>query len=223
MEALGRDVRYGLRLLLRTPVFSLFAVVSLAPGIGAAVAVFALFDAIMLRKLPVPEPDRLVVASFGRPGADYNYALPYPQFERIRQGTSTLDGVFAMSSMGRVSVSVAGNAQVAEGLLVSGDYYSTLRLSPALGRLLGPDDDHEARAVAVISHAYWQRRFGGSPEALEATVALNGVPVAIVGVEPPGFLGAEVGSHTTSPCRCACSTGSKRGRHGTSLLRPGFE
>jgi predicted permease len=193
VETFLSDVRYGMRLLFRRPLFSVFAVASLALGIGATAAIFTLFDSVVLRKLPVPEPDRLVVGSFGRPGTNFNYNLPYPQFEQIRQRNTTLDGVFALSRMGRVNVALRGEPDIAEGLFVSGDYYQTLRLRPAAGRLLAPADDRAGQAVAVISHAYWQRRFGGSTDIVGNAITLNQIPFTIVGVEPKGFSGIEVG------------------------------
>lgn len=193
VETFLSDLRHGVRLLFRTPVFSVFAVASLALGIGATAAIFMLFDRVVLRELPVPEADRLVVASFGRPGTTFNYNLPYPQFEQIRQRTTTLEGVFATSQMGQVAVALRGEPDVAEGLFVSGDYYGTLRLTPELGRLLGPADDRAGQAVAVISHAYWLRRFGGRPDVVGDAITLNQQPFTIVGVEPRGFAGIEVG------------------------------
>ncbi|MGH9161244.1 MAG: permease prefix domain 1-containing protein [Vicinamibacteraceae bacterium] len=95
LEAVLQDVRFGVRLLVRSPAFALFAVASLALGIAAVTAIFTLFDVIVLRRLPVPEPERLVVASFGRPDGRFNYSLPYPQFAHIRNHSTTLDGVFA--------------------------------------------------------------------------------------------------------------------------------
>lgn len=133
------------------------------------------------------------MGSFGRPGTRFNYNLPYPHFEQIRQRNTTLDGVFAMSRMGRVSVALRGEPDIAEGLFVSGDYYETLRLRPAVGRLLAPADDRAGQAVAVISHPYWQRRFGGRTDIVGDAITLNQIPFTIVGVEPKGFLGIEVG------------------------------
>ena len=187
------DLRHALRLLARSPMFTVFAVASLSLGIGATAAIFALFDNIVLRKLPVHEPDRLVVASFGRPGGRFNYSMPYPQFERIRERATTIDGIFATNPMGRVNVGLRGDAAAAEGTLVSGHYYQTLGLTPALGRLLDPSDDRPGQSVAVLSHGYWQRRFGGSPDVLGAAITLNQVPFTVVGVEPAGFRGTEVG------------------------------
>lgn len=193
VSAFVRDVRFGVRLLVRSPVFSVFTIASLALGIGATAAIFTLFDTVVLRKLPVSEPDRLVVASFGGPGGRFNYSMPYPHFEEIRQRNTTLEGLFATNPIGRITVTVDGKPEIAEGIYVTGDYYRTLRLTRAVGRLLGPDDDRPGRAVAVVSHAYWQRRFAGRAAAAGAAVSLNGVPFTVVGVEPEGFAGTEVG------------------------------
>jgi predicted permease len=188
-----QDVRYALRLLRRGPIFAVFAIGSLALGIGATGAIFSLFEAVALRRLNVPEPDRLVVASWGKPGGRYNYSLPYPQFEAIRQRSTTLDSVCWHYPFGRVAVSVRGEPESADGVYVSGDYYRTLRLTPALGRLIERADDRPGQTVAVLNHAYWQRRFAGRADVIGTTIALNKVPFTIVGVEPPGFSGTEVG------------------------------
>jgi predicted permease len=191
--AFTHDVRYGARLLIKSPVFTLFAVASLALGIGATAAIFSLFDNVVLKTLPVPEPDRLVLASFGMPGREFNYSMPYPQFERIRQRGKTLESLFAITPLGRVTVAYRGESAIAEGMYVSGDYYRSLRLTPHLGRLLTEADDVPGQAVAVLNHAYWQRRFGGSPDVIGASISLNQLPFTIVGVEPKGFNGTEVG------------------------------
>jgi predicted permease len=191
---LTQDVRYAMRLLRRGPLFAGFAIASLALGIGATGAIFSLFDAIALRALDVPEADRLVVASFVSPPASrFNYSMPYPQFAAMRERASMLDGMFATSPLGRVTVTSNQGAEAANGILVSGDYYRTLRLRPALGRLIDPADDRPGQHIAVLNYGYWQRRFGGSPGVVGATIALNGVPFTIVGVEPRGFSGTEVG------------------------------
>ncbi|HXT31496.1 MAG TPA: ABC transporter permease [Vicinamibacterales bacterium] len=196
LETLARDTRFALRLLRRSPLFAVFAIASLALGIGATSAIFFLFDAVVLRKLPVPDPDGLVVASIGRSGGTggtNNYSLPYPQFEAIAARSRLLDGVFAVNPMGRVNVAIGGQSESAEGLYVSGEYYRTLRLAPAAGRFLAPDDDRGGRAVAVLSYDYWQRRFGGRGDAIGGAVTIDQVPFTIVGVEPAGFSGTEVG------------------------------
>jgi predicted permease len=193
LGSLHQDVRYAVRVLRRSPVFTVFALASLALGIGATGAIFLLFDAVALRPLDVPEPDRLVLASFGSLGGRLNYSMPYPQFEAIRQRATMLDGIFALSPVDRVTVTSGGEGEAASGVLVSGDYYRTLRLAPAVGRLLDAADDRDGQAVAVLNHGYWQRRFGGRGDVVGTTIALNRVPFTVVGVEPRGFWGTEVG------------------------------
>jgi predicted permease len=195
IEALGRDVRIGLRLLARSPAFVAFSILSLALGIGASSAIFTLFDAIVLRSLPVRQAERLVAFSFGKPGSEGNMWLPYPHFARMREESRTLEGIFAWNPIQRLSLALDGQSEVASGVLASGGYHGVLGLQPALGRLLDEGDDRPGHAaVAVISHAYWQRRFGGNPAAVGATVAIVGKPFTVVGVEPAGFFGVTVGS-----------------------------
>jgi predicted permease len=189
----SRDVRLALRLLRRNPVFAVFAIASLALGIGATAAIFSLFDTIVWRKLPVPNPDQLVVASFGREGQPFNYSLPFPHFEQIQARKTTLAGWFGLYPFGRVSVGVHGEADVAQGVYVTGGYYNTLGLTAAAGRLLSQADDHPGNAVAVLNHGYWRRRFGGRADVVGSMITLNQVPFTIVGVEPEGFFGTEVG------------------------------
>jgi predicted permease len=193
IETWFQDVRYAVRLLRRSPLFAAFAIASLALGLGATGAIFSLFDGIVLRTLAVPEPDRLVLASFGKPGTRFNYSMPYPQFDALRQRSTTLESICVITPAGRVTVTAQGEAQAADGLYVSGDYYRTLRLAPAAGRLLDATDDRSGQAVAVITYAYWQRRFGGRNDIVGTAVRLNQVPFTIVGVEPHGFTGTEVG------------------------------
>ena len=193
LETWVQDVRYAVRLLRRGPLFAAFAIASLALGIGATGAIFSLFDGIALRRLNVPEAGRLVVASWGEPGGRYNYSLPYPQFEAIRQRSTTLDSVSWHYPFGRVAVGVRDDAETADGVYVSGDYYRTLRLAPALGRLIDRADDRPGQTVAVLNHAYWLRRFGGRTDVIGTTISLNRIPFTVIGVEPSGFSGTEVG------------------------------
>jgi hypothetical protein len=193
LSGMAQDVRYAARLLRRTPAFTMFAVLSLALGVGATTAIFSLFDNVVLKPLPVEEPDRLVVGSFSLPSRGFNYSLPYPQFEQIRQHSRTLESVFAMNPAGRLTVAHGTDSQIAEGMYVTGAYYRTLRLAPAAGRLLTDADDGSGQAVAVLSHSYWQRRFGGRVDIAGAPIMLNRVPFTVIGVEPEGFNGTEVG------------------------------
>jgi len=193
LEALVQDVRYGVRLLRRSPAFTLFTVASLALGIGATTAVFSLFDAIVLRSLPVKEPDRLITMSFTRPGGNPNYNMPYPHFERMRSLNFTLDRMLAVTYLGQVNVTFQGQSQIAIGHYATGDYHETLGVRPDRGRLFTPQDDRAGSTVAVISYGYWQRRFGASPTILGSGILINQVPFTIIGVEPRGFSGVEVG------------------------------
>lgn len=193
LEAFAKDIQYGFRLLRRSPLFAVFTITSLALGIGATSAIFSLFDGIVLRELPVREPDRLVFLSQQMPEIGPNSYLSYPHFARVRDTATTIDGILAMMPR-RLSVESKGQTELVRGLCVSGDYYTTLGLRPAIGRLLVKDDDSASGAAAVISYAYWQRRFGLNPSILGERIPVNGVPFTIAGVEPQGFLGIEVGA-----------------------------
>jgi predicted permease len=193
-DVLAQDLRLGLRLLARNRLFALFSIVSLALGIGGTTGVFALYDTIVLRELPVPAPDRLVTLSIQRAGTAPSAFVPFPLFDAIRQGTESLDGIFARRWIPTVNVRVDNVAQVASGWAVTGDYHRTLGVRPAIGRLLTAGDDRPgSTAVAVISHAYWHRRFDERPAIIGTTIQLNQVPFEVVGVEPEGFSGVVVG------------------------------
>ena len=189
MRGIGRgfwaDVRYGARLLVRNPGFAAAAVSSLALGIGANTALFSVTDALMLRTLPVQRAEDIV---------RLRTPLSFPAFRTIRDRTQTLAGMCAYSVF-PASVRIGEEAEQAVGQMVSGDFYSVLGVSAALGRLLTPDDDRipgvggRDGPVGVISYRYWQRRFGLDPSVVGRTITLNGVPVVIVGVAPPKFFG----------------------------------
>jgi predicted permease len=194
LDNLGRDVRFGLRLLRRSKLFAFFTIASLALGIGATSAIFSLFYAIVLRPLPARDPDRLVTLGFAAAGSRPNSYLTYPLFDRLRTANTTLDGIFAWTVRDRMSLGIDGRVEIASGSFVSGGYHRTLDLRPALGRLLSEEDDQPGGATAiVISYAYWQRRFGGDPSVLGRQVTANGTSYTIVGVEPRGFVGTNVG------------------------------
>ncbi len=207
LEALLQDLRLGFRLLTRNRVFAAFSIVSLALGIGGTSAVFSLYDAIVLRTLPVHAPHRLVTfALHQQSDGRQNSFMPYPQFERMHHDNQSLDGMFARNTFPAFSVGVRGVEEMASGLGVTGDYHRTLGVRPAIGRLLTPADDRAGHAgVAVISHAYWQRRFGASPAVLGETMTVNQAPFTVVGVEPAGFFGVTVGSapDVTIPLRAS--------------------
>jgi predicted permease len=185
MGNLIQDVRYGLRVLARSPGFTVVAVLSLALGIGANTALFSVMDALILRMLPVKNPQELV---------RLRSSLSFPAYEKIRDQDKTLSGMFAYNGL-LCSVSTGQEAEQAIGFLASGNYYSILGVKAAVGRLLSPDDDRipgtggPEGPVAVISHQYWERRFSRDPAIVGKTVIVNGVLVTIVGVAAPDFYG----------------------------------
>jgi predicted permease len=195
LETLWRDVRSGMRLLLRSPGFTAVATLLLALGIGANTAIFSVVDAVFLKSLPVKDPERLVLLSHTNAGK-YSNLFSYNNYEQIRDQNRTLSGVLAYYPL-RLNVSVDGQPEPATtGQLVTGNYYQVLGVGAALGRTIAPEDDRApgAHPVCVISHSYWQRRFGRDPGVVGKTIHLGGYPFTVIGVTPPEFFGAEVGS-----------------------------
>ena len=188
LDEIGRDVRYAIRTSLRSPGFTLTVVLTLALGIGANTAIFSLIDALMLRWLPVANPQQLVQLTAGSgpvpPSFSYNIVRAFDEQHDIFDGVTGFSGFSVISGSSNVPAA-----------LVTGAFYDTLGLKPALGRLLArADDERGAPLVAVISDDYWERQFARSPDVIGQTARLNNVPVTIVGVSPPGFVGAEVGA-----------------------------
>ena len=194
--ALFQDIRYGLRILGRTPVITGVAILSLALGIGANTAIFSLIDAVMLRLLPVQKPEELVQvlrANFSGEG-EGTPSFTNPLWEQIRDRQDVFSGVFAWGDS-RFDLAQGGAVQNANGIFVSGDYFSTLGVRPATGRLLsGADDTRGCPAVADLSYGFWQDHFGASPSAIGSTISLNNHPFQIIGVSSQGFSGVEVGN-----------------------------
>ncbi len=204
------DLRYALRQLAKSPGFAAVAILSLALGIGANTAVFSVTNAALLARLPVKAPDRLVIFNWlaeenvnpqssngwsnREPGTTKTTGTSFsiPTFEAFQQQTATLSDVFAFTPTGNLNVIVDGTAELVGGTqLASGNYHRGLGVDAVVGRVFTPEDDRPgAEPVAVISHAYWQRRFGGDPVAVGKTVTVNGLPVTLVGVTAPAFRGA---------------------------------
>src|SRR5712691_898397 len=191
-----QDLRLALRTLRATPIVTSVAVLSLALGIGANTAIFSLVNSLLLRSLPVADPQRLVSVSTGR-AADFEPSFSYATFDQIRQHGQAFDGALAYSCCDRDTLTVGGEKQPVDQFFVSGDFFGTLGMTAAAGRLLTPTDDVSGGGAngptAVISYRLWQERFGGAAGVIGATVILERVPVTIVGVTPPEFLGIEVG------------------------------
>jgi predicted permease len=178
-----QDVRYTVRSMRRQPGFSAAAIAILALGMGATICVFGLLDALTLRSLPVDRPDRLVY--FSQP------SFSYPIFREVRGRMPVFEGVFGWN-IDRAYVNWSGQAAEpapADVLETTGEFFTTLRVSAAIGRTFGPDDT----AVALISHGAWQRHFGGSPDVVGRSIHVGGTPFTIIGVAPRGFYGVAPG------------------------------
>ena len=200
VEELRTDVRYGLRWLTRSPGFAAAAILSLGLGLGANTAVFSLLDAVLLKSLPVAHPESLAVMSYvtGHPadGGEPAYRFTYRMFEALRRPGALLAGAAASAPFTVNSTPLARRRRRSvQGQMVSGNYYALLGVPAAAGRMIVPDDDRApgASAVAVLSHAFWTRQFGGDPAVIGRVVRLNGHPFTIVGVSAPEFFGTRVG------------------------------
>jgi len=189
LENLYEDLRYGLRMLRKSPGFTATAVLSLALGIGANTAIFSLMDALMLRWLPVRDPQNLVLLHIR---SDFSFS--YPMVRALAGQGDIFDGVAGFSGW-VFNADSRGSIVAVQGAVATGGYYETLGLNPTVGRLLTQEDDQPgAHLVAVISYGYWERQFARDTGVVGHAFRLNGVLVEIVGVSPRGFEGANVGS-----------------------------
>ncbi len=194
-------LRYTLRTLLKSPSFTLVAVLSLAFGIGANTAIFTLLDQVLLRSLPVQAPEQLRVLHFtgGDEGSlrsrdDGGLYFSYPMYRDLRDRNTVFSGMIATLHY-EIAANWQGQTERAIGELVSGNYFDVLGVRPALGRVFQQSDDvaPEANPVAVLSYGYWQRRFGADPGVLNRTIRLNDHPFMVVGVATPNFRSVVVG------------------------------
>jgi predicted permease len=191
-DELRQDLHYATRLMARSPGFTAAAVMSLALGIGANTGIFSLVEALLLRQLPVPHPDELIVLSRIQ-GGQSSESFNYPQVRHLAEQKEIFRSLAGFTS-DTFNVGPTDAPTPAGGSWVSGGYYEVLGLMPAAGRLLAPADDLAgAPAAAVISDSFWSRRFGREDSAVGQTLLIEGVPVPIVGVSAPGFAGAIVG------------------------------
>ena len=205
MNTLLQDLRYGLRMLAKTPGYTAIAVLTLALGIGANTAIFSLIDAVMLRSMPVKDPQHLVVFTWkaktepkyhgygndgdcGSSGDGSGCSFSNPLYETMRAQTAAFSGLTAFAGPMRLDISGNGPASMARGELISGDFFSTMGVNTIVGRPIGPSDDMNGSApVIVLSYSYWKSAFGGDRSAVGRTVRLNNVPFAIIGVADPNF------------------------------------
>ena len=214
VEQLAQDVRYGARNLRCNPAFTLMAALSLALGIGANTAIYSYMDALLMRQLPVPDPKSLVVLKWHLSGQKnrrdsvvhdvsgffYNdpklgkttAIFPYPAYELLRKSNDVLSVLFAYHPSEKLNFLAQGQAEVVGGEYISGDYFRGVTIAPLAGRLVAPDDDRVgAPAVAVLSYAFAQRRFGDAARAVGQMVQINNLAFMAIGVTPPGFFGVD--------------------------------
>ena len=198
-----KNLQLAVRTMLRSPFVSVVAILSLALGIGANAAIYSLFNQLLLRPLPVQQPDRLVNLSAPgpKPGSqscsqagDCETVFSYAMFRDLQHADMPFTGIAAHRAFG-ANLSYHGATVSTDGMLVSGSYFPVLGVQPALGRLLGPEDDRKVgeSLVTVLSYAYWQTRFGQNANVLNDTIIVNGHSLTIVGVAPRGFDGTTLG------------------------------
>ena len=236
-----RDLRLGMRTLLQAKGWTAVIVVSLALGIGANTALFSAVNGLLLRKLPVKDPDSLVrlryagqndmrtsSSSYGFSGKDamgreIRPTFSYPMYQQFVADNRTMSDLFAEAPSGQVNVVANGQADVARALLATGNYYPVLGVTARLGRTLLPDDDRSgAPPAAVISYRYWRSRFGSDPTTVGKVVNVNNVPVTIVGVLPPEFTGVRLAVDEPHDIALpvALDPQINREREGTRLSQP---
>jgi len=194
IEDLMQDLRYGLRTLRKSLGFTAVAGLSLSLGIGANAAIFSLVNTVLLRPLPVENPERLVSLNYAsEKGGGDEPIFSYLNYRDLRDRNNALDGLIAYR-IAPISLSHDGINERAWGYLATGNYFDVLGVKPALGRLLRPEDDiaEGAHPVMVISHDCWQKRFAGDPNVVGRSVTVNARSFTIIGVVPRGFHGTEI-------------------------------
>jgi len=198
-----RDLSHAIRLLRHNKLWTLVVVLSLALGIGANTAILSAIDGLVLQTLAVAHPDTLVRLQWAGEndmGTDFSEygataregsvqvrsTFTYRIYQEFRAANQALDDLYACAPQGQVNVVSGDRAELATALIVSGNYFTVLGVRAVAGRMFTPDDDGPgAPPVAVISHGYWQRRFGGDAGVVGRVVTINNVPITIVGVTPP--------------------------------------
>jgi len=196
-----QDLRFALRRILKSPGFTGVVLLTLGLGIGANTAIFSLMDQVLLRLLPVRNPEELVVLDAPGPfsGSTHNYSatltpISHPMFEALRDKNTVFDGLLAHCPA-QAHLTANGETSSVDGDLVSGTFFEVLGLAPAAGRLFTPEDDRRpgAHPIMVLSHGFWTRRFAADPDVVGQSVLLNSQPMTVVGVAPAGFHGVELG------------------------------
>src|ERR1700693_5759390 len=192
METLMQDIRYGARMLMKNPGFLIIAVITLGLGIGANTAIFSMVDSLLLRPLPVQDPGRIAVLSAQQKNGPVPPALSFPDYRDLQSQTSETFSGLAGYILGLDGLSSAGaKPERIMSSYVSGNFFTTLGLKPALGRFILPSEGETLGAdpVMVISYSYWKTHFGGDAAIVGKKVSVDGHPITIVGVAPEGFYG----------------------------------
>ncbi|HUR21431.1 MAG TPA: ABC transporter permease [Vicinamibacterales bacterium] len=199
-----RDLLLSLRMLRKSPLVTAIAILSLGLGIGANTAIFAIFDTVLLQPLPVDAPEELV--NLGAPGlkngdqscnnsGDCDAVFSYPMFRDLEREQRVFTGLAGHRLFG-ANIGYKDQTLTGDGAEVSGNYFNVLRLKPSLGRLLNASDDERVgeSPVVVLAHQYWQERFDSNPGVVGQTLVINGHPLTVIGVGPPGFDGTSRGT-----------------------------
>ena len=201
MQNLWRDIAFGMRMLAKSPGFTAIAVITLALGIGANTAIFSLMNQVLLRELPIKNPEQLEILRAPGPKSghistdgDSTESFSYPMYKGLRDTNSVFSGILARYGFA-ASVASHGQTDRASGEVVTGNYFDVLGVQPAIGRVFSQDDDRVpgAQPVVVLSHSYWTRHFGGDPSVLNKILLINNVEMTVVGVSQAGFTGVQVG------------------------------
>src|SRR5579864_3742603 len=188
-----QDIRFGMRMLRKSPGFTATAILTLALGIGANTAIFSMMNTVLLQSLPVRNPGELVMIASMVPKSGEDDSFSYPMYQDIRDKSDAFDGVLAIGGT-QMNVSYAGQNEHVRGKLVSGNYFDVLGVSPWRGRIFSQDDDRVpgANPVVVLSYGFWERRFGKDPSLIGKTILLNEHAMTVIGVTSPGFYGTEL-------------------------------
>ncbi|MGA3188815.1 MAG: ABC transporter permease [Bryobacteraceae bacterium] len=192
MKTVIPDLQFAARMLLKSPGFAAAAILSLALGIGANTAIFSLIDAVLLRMLPVSHAEQLMFVNTNAVQAGsvrVSLTISNAALRQMQQRAKTIAGVASDSRQEKLNVGVNGQAELAAGNFVSGNYFSVLGVPAILGRTFGSDEDRPDGRLAIVSFAYWQTRFGGDPGVIGRAITVNSVPFTIIGVTPREFYG----------------------------------
>src|SRR5262245_9334059 len=188
MQTLIQDLRYGARTLLKNPVFTLIAVITLALGIGANTAIFSVVDAVLLRPMPYPEAERLVFLWSTGSGGTSSFNSALPDYREWRDQNRTLEGLGGFHYGDFNLAPAGGDPERVQGAYITSNFFNVLKVSPALGRLFTPEEDQFGRhRVVLLSNGLWQRSFGGDRSIIGREIKLGGESFTVAGVMPQGM------------------------------------